>query len=53
MIRVFAVVAVVAATAAAAPQNGYEAVISIDGTRCKCVPFYQCTTADSVNLPQG
>lgn len=46
-------VAVAVRSTVAAPQSDGDAVITIAGIQCKCVPFYLCESSNTVYVPSG
>ncbi|XP_022175321.1 tryptase beta-2-like isoform X2 [Myzus persicae] len=46
-------VAVAVHSTVAAPQSDGDAVITIAGQQCKCVPFYLCESSNTVDVPSG
>ncbi|CAH1730927.1 unnamed protein product [Aphis gossypii] len=50
---VAAVLAIAVRSTVAAPQSDGDAVITIAGNQCKCVPFYLCESSNTVYVPSG
>ncbi|KAF0754715.1 phenoloxidase-activating factor 2-like isoform X2 [Aphis craccivora] len=46
-------IAVAVRSTVAAPQSDGDAVITIAGNQCKCVPFYLCESSNTVYVPSG